>query len=66
MITIDAGTWKKLAPPSAVNASKRCTTFDGPVGMFVTLTWKPPAAVQETGGDGAVQNPWRVTNTTEH
>ena len=25
-----------------------------------------PAAVHETGGEGAVQNPWRVTKTTAH
>ena len=34
--------------------------------MFVTLTLKFPAAVHETGGEGAVQYPCRVTNTTEH
>ena len=36
------------------------------MGIFVTLTIKPPAAVHETGGEGSVQNPCRVTNTTTH
>src|ERR1700722_10311142 len=65
-ITIESGTWKKLAPPSAVNASRRWTTFAGPVGIFVTETCFEPAAVQLVTGEGAVQNPWRVTKTTTH
>src|SRR5580704_19776979 len=65
-ITIESGTWKKLAPPAPVNASRRCTTFDGPVGIFVTETCYEPAAVQLAMGEGTVQNPWRVTNTTTH
>lgn len=65
-ITIESGTWKKLAPPSAVNASRRCTTFAGPVGIFVTVTCFEPAAVHVATGEGAVQKPWRVTNTTTH
>src|ERR1700733_1158969 len=33
----------------------------GPTGIFVMVTCFPPAAVQEIAGEGAVQNPWRVT-----
>ena len=41
--------------PLAVKASSRATTFDGPVGMLMTFTCFEPAAVQDTGGDGAVK-----------
>ncbi len=34
--------------------------------MLVALALKPPAAVQLTGSEGAVQYPWRVTKTTTH
>src|ERR1700746_967211 len=55
-ITIESGTWKKLAPPSAVNASSRCTTFGGPVGIFVTATCFEPAAVQLATGEGSPES----------
>ena len=49
-----APTKKKLAPPAPVKHTMRATTFDGPVGMPLSCTRRPPAAVQLTPGESAV------------
>src|SRR5260370_35873088 len=36
------------------------------VGIPVTLARRPPFAVQDTGRDGRVKYPWRVTKITAH